>query len=263
MSNLKVSLVMPTHNRPLHTPMAIRSFCQQVYPNLELIIVDDGATPIVYPADARIKHLKLENRTPTGTKRNFGAEIATGEIIASLDDDDWSNPHRIQDQVQRLLKTGKAVTGYNTTISYEESTGLFYTQRGGPPYFASGTSQCYWKSWWKTNPFPDATVGEDWAFSRTARLADQLAIAQPGKMMVVRKHDNNTDVYPMSRYPRLDPSEISFEFFRALQNTQDPNYLTEPHVCTPECQADFQRQLNAPLEDAGYCVHFLPPAITK
>lgn len=251
-----VSLVMPTFNRQMYAITAIRCFTQQTYAPVELIIVDDsteGQLPI--PADGRIRYIRLDKKTPTGTKRNIGANAAEGEIIANLDDDDWSHPFRIQDEVQRLFKTHKAVTGYNASILYDENTRQLYKIPGGPPYFASGSSQCYWKSWWKEHPYPDCSFGEDSVFSRTARLADQLAIAEPGKMLVVRRHKNNTsDVY-MPKLPKLPDSVVSEEFFQAIKNPE-PNlgYMWESPlvVCVEEAVAQF----DSPVVD--YCVEYLP-----
>jgi glycosyltransferase involved in cell wall biosynthesis len=267
MSHPKVSLVMPTWNRSKYVPTAIRCFMQQTYPSvIELIIVDDGTERLSYPADDRIRHIHLDERTPTGTKRNIGAEAATGDIIASLDDDDFSSPHRLQDQVQRLMKTGKSVTGYNASIIYEEATGQLYKIPGGPPYFASGSSQCYWKSYWRNHPYPDVSFGEDSVFSRTARLADELAIAEPGKMLVVRQHANNTAPVYLQKLPRLTAVDVSPEFFKAISNArQTPQltleYMYQPHECSDECRADAERQFNAPVVD--YKVDSLPEVETR
>lgn len=248
--------MMPTYNRGKYVPMAIRCFTQQSYPNMELIIVDDGTETLSIPADGRIQYIKLLNRTTTGEKRNIGARRASGQIIANWDDDDWSHPHRIADEVGRLLQTGKRVTGYNASIIYEEATGEFFKIQGGPPYFASGSSQCYWRTWWEQHPYPNCSFGEDSVFARTARLADQMAIAEPGQMMVIRRHSTNTsDVY-IPNLKRVDPADISPEFFHAIPVEQTLNYMWEPHLCNEACRAVAIKQHNAPVVD--YHVNNLP-----
>lgn len=243
-----VSMVMPTFNRSKYVPMAIRCFTQQEYPHVELIIVDDGNETICIPADGRIRYIKLDKRETTGTKRNIGADAANGDVIASLDDDDWSSPHRIQDEVRRLIKTGKAVTGYNRSVMFEEATGKFFKTAGGPPYFASGSSQCYWKSWWRDHQFPDITMGEDTEFSRTARLADQLAIADPGRMLVVRRHARNTYEMNLERQPEVSPTTICPEFFIALGGLAPTlNYMWQPHVCNNACLTNATHQFSEPV----------------
>src|SRR5207249_9398199 len=41
-----VTCIMPTHNRRRFVPQAVRCFLRQDYPNLELLIVDDGSDQI-------------------------------------------------------------------------------------------------------------------------------------------------------------------------------------------------------------------------
>jgi glycosyltransferase involved in cell wall biosynthesis len=61
---------------------------------------------------ARYIHFGIKHSI--GAKRNLGCEAARGEIIAHWDDDDYSAPGRLEDQVRRILTSGKAVTGYNS-----------------------------------------------------------------------------------------------------------------------------------------------------
>lgn len=252
---MKVSLVCPTFNRARFLPAAIRCFLQQTHADKELIIVDDGNEPLPpLPAGAPIHHIKLTHRTPTGTKRNYGAEAAKGSIIASLDDDDWSSAHRIEDEVRRLLATGKAVTGYNAVVIWDEATGLFYKNPGGPPYFAAGTSQCYLKEWWRQHPFPPVSYGEDSVFSRTARLADQLATVDSGKMLVVRKHAGNIDPIYLHHMRRLNDAEIPWEFLAALGGA-------ETHICSDGCQGEAERQFRKLV--VSYHTDFIPEIKTR
>jgi len=251
-ANLLVSMVMPTYNRARFVPIAIRCFLQQTYPNKELIIVDDGAEALSIPDDSRIRYIQRDIRMTTGMKRNLGAEAAKGDIIASLDDDDFSASYRLEDQVQRLLKAGKAVTGYNSTVVYDEATGLFYKNMGGPPYFASGTSQCYMKAWWDLHPFPDCSYGEDSVFSRTARLANELAIADVGKTMVARKHAGNTDHVYVQRFRKLSSNDISLEFFATMNN-----------LFLPALRTESEAQFNSEIIDRDYRVASLPEIQTR
>lgn len=261
---MKISCVMPTYNRARYVPIAIRCFLQQTYENRELIIVDDGDQEIPITSDPRIVYMKLNQRMPTGTKRNMGAENAEGEIIASWDDDDWSSAHRLEDQIQRLLKTRKAVTGYNVTIVYDEATGGLYRNCGGPPYFASGTSQMYLKSWWAKNPYPDVSYGEDSVFARAARLADELSIADPGKMLIARKHPANTDYVNLNRLQKLPAGYAPDEFYHMMRMAAPTSeYMRAAHNCDPGCAADVRRQAESPIVDAEYKVKWLPEVQTR
>jgi glycosyltransferase involved in cell wall biosynthesis len=228
--------------------MAVRCFEQQTYKNLELIIVDDGDEQIQLPPDSRIRYIHLDARATVGAKRNIGARAARGEIIAALDDDDWSSPHRIENQVERLAQSGKAVTGYNETIRYDEDTQRLYISAAAYPYHASGTSQCYLKSWWEKNPFPNISCGEDMEFSHVAIMSQQLTTEPLGGMIVARKHSTNTSLVTLQHLKEISKDasrEISPEFFKALQVSSTIEYMTERHDCCPICLqiADAQRSV--------------------
>ena len=150
------------------------------------------------------------------------------------------------------------MTGYCATVRFDEASRVLYTGSNCPPYFVSGTSQCYLKSWWDQHPFPDVSRGEDSVFSRTARLADELAAAAPGKMMVIRTHSGNTEAINLARYKRLLPTDISEEFFQAHDaKVKDLAYTTEPHVCSFQCQLDMIQQSHADVGQ-GYRITSWP-----
>jgi len=109
-----VSCVMVTANRPKFVPQAVRLFQQQDYPNLELLVVDDGADPVdhVLPAnEQRIHYVRLTSRHSIGEKRNIGCQLAQGEIIATWDDDDWYAPERISRQIQPIVTNESDISG--------------------------------------------------------------------------------------------------------------------------------------------------------
>ena len=96
--SLLISCVMPTKNRARFVPTAIRCFLRQTHPAKELLIVDDGTESILHliPDDSRIRYIRTRENTPTGTKRNLGAALSSGDLIANWDDDDFSHPHRLE-----------------------------------------------------------------------------------------------------------------------------------------------------------------------
>jgi hypothetical protein len=91
---------------------------------------------------------------------------ARGEIIAHWDDDDWSYPGRLTEQIELLR--GNLVTGYRTIHFYDERTGDAHEYQGTPNY-AVGTSLCYWKSYWQEHKFQGFSCGEDNDFVQRAR----------------------------------------------------------------------------------------------
>jgi len=108
----KVSVVIPTFNRPELLSRAIRSVLAQTYQDFEIIVVDDGdkesAGAVVSSFEKQnIRYIK--NNPPKqggGATRNRGIEEADGEYVAFLDDDDEWMPTKLEKQVFALDSSG-------------------------------------------------------------------------------------------------------------------------------------------------------------
>jgi mannosyltransferase OCH1-like enzyme/UDP:flavonoid glycosyltransferase YjiC (YdhE family)/glycosyltransferase involved in cell wall biosynthesis len=95
---------------------AVRCFLNQTYPNKELVIIDDGEEDALeYWIEAQcpealdeeqiaLVRLPPENKT-LGELRNIAIEWATGEYIAQWDDDDLSDPLRLEIQMAVIHAT--------------------------------------------------------------------------------------------------------------------------------------------------------------
>jgi mannosyltransferase OCH1-like enzyme len=101
----KISCLMVTKNRTEMAKQGIHCFCQQTYSNRELVIIDDSPDDsleqfVKQLADPQINyvHLPNENRS-LGELRNQAVTYATGSYIAQWDDDDLSDPLRLEVQM--------------------------------------------------------------------------------------------------------------------------------------------------------------------
>ncbi len=112
-----------------------------------------------------------------------------GEIIAHWDDDDYSAPGRLTDQVERLIDSGLSVTAYR---SMKFTDGHDFRLYLGTPLYALGTSLCYRKDWWSANRFRSLQIAEDFWFADAARGARQLTSVDGGELMYATVHPSNT-----------------------------------------------------------------------
>jgi GT2 family glycosyltransferase len=98
-----VSVILPTYNRAWVLKEAIDSILFQDYPNIELIIVDDGSTDktpeLLASYGDRITVLTQENRGVSAA-RNAGIKKSGGELIALLDSDDTWAQGKVSCQVE-------------------------------------------------------------------------------------------------------------------------------------------------------------------
>lgn len=100
----RVSVVIPTHNRPHLLPRAINS-AQSAGTLIEVIVVDDASTDetaVVCQKIEGIKYVRLERNQGTAGARNIGVLASTAEYIAFLDDDDLRLPNSLDLQLDAL-----------------------------------------------------------------------------------------------------------------------------------------------------------------
>ena len=179
----RVSCIMPTHDRRRFVPDAIHYFLRQDYDDAELIIVDDGASPVgdVVPPDPRIRYVRLDARRPIGAKRNLACEIASGDLIAHWDDDDWYATDRLRRQVDDLDRSRSSLCGLSTVLYYDPRSGeawRYEYPRAQRPWL-SGNSLMYRRSFWATHRFAEIDVGEDSRFVWSAHPQEVVALSDP------------------------------------------------------------------------------------
>lgn len=90
-----LSVIVPVYNVEAYVARCVESILNQTYKNLEVILVDDGATDAsgaicdTFAAqDPRVRVIHKENGG-LSSARNAGLETATGEYITFVDSDDW------------------------------------------------------------------------------------------------------------------------------------------------------------------------------
>ena len=111
----KISVIIPTFNRFKSLLRSIQSVKTQTYDNIEIIVVNDCSTEQDYYSydfkDVQIIHLKENSKQKFGFacaggyQRNIGIDIASGDYISFLDDDDIWFPNKLELQINAMLKT--------------------------------------------------------------------------------------------------------------------------------------------------------------
>lgn len=109
-SQPKVSVVIPCYNRELFIRDTVNSVLVQTYPNIEVIVVDDGCTDnsrtVLESFGDKIRILEHQGRVNKGQSAaiNLGLSSATGEFVAILDSDDLFLPEKLERQVKFLME---------------------------------------------------------------------------------------------------------------------------------------------------------------
>lgn len=143
-----VSVVMLTYQRPRRLWQALESIGKQTYPQVEVVVVNNGGVPV----DAVIERYEQEFQRPIqyvtlrtpqylGVASNVGAATAHGEVLALLGDDDRYRPRHLERLMQTLAQKPQAVVAYDEALlmledstSADEDPHVVATCRLGLPY---------------------------------------------------------------------------------------------------------------------------------
>ena len=108
-----VSVIIPTYHGDKYLERAICSVLNQVYKNIELIVVDDNGVNTEYHKKTKKIIEKYQNKIlyivhylnkKGAAARNSGLKACRGEFICFLDDDDLMLPERISKCVELLMQ---------------------------------------------------------------------------------------------------------------------------------------------------------------
>lgn len=110
--NSKLSIIVPVYNGEKHIKNTVQSIVRSSYPNLELLLIDDGSTDAslalcrkIAALDPRIKVYHKENSGIADT-RNYGIAHATGDYIGFCDQDDEVSEKMYQEMLTRMIADG-------------------------------------------------------------------------------------------------------------------------------------------------------------
>lgn len=122
-----ISVIIPVYNVELYLKRCVSSVLAQTHDNVEIILIDDGATDNsgkicdeLATIDARIRVIHQENMGLSGA-RNTGLKYISGDYVFFLDSDDWIAP----DCLEYLMTMSKdydadiVVGGIERTAQYQ------------------------------------------------------------------------------------------------------------------------------------------------
>ena len=194
-----VSVIIPVLDGERFIKEAVANVFSQLYPALELIVIDDGSTDrtaeIIAQLPCDIRYLKQDNGGPASA-RNRGIRDASGDLIAFLDVDDLWPEGTLRVLVDELSREPKAdvVHGYAQVMCRNPETGT-YEYIGNPkeafPYYVG--AGVYRKSVFATVGLFDTTLmfseDSDW-FTRAREFGVRIKRIEDVTLLV-RRHGRN------------------------------------------------------------------------
>ena len=127
-STEKVSVIVPAYNRSQLLSRALASLGRQSYPNLEIIVVDDGSKEDIeaivdQTGDDRIGYFRHQLNRGVSAARNTGIKASTGHFISFLDSDDEWLPTKVERQVAALAEDPRSKVCYCFTEVFSDVEG--------------------------------------------------------------------------------------------------------------------------------------------
>ena len=114
---LLISVIVPVYNGEAYLEACIESIKKQTYPNLEIIIVNDGSTDGTAGLCAKLQdayenvHIITTQDEGVSAARNAGIEAAKGDFLTFVDADDRLRPQMIKTLYDCIISTDSDIAG--------------------------------------------------------------------------------------------------------------------------------------------------------
>ena len=200
-----VSVVTPTFNRDHLFDIAVFNWKNFIYPadKMEWIILDDSSRDSIKKLkkklprdDSRIKYYTCKKINTIGKKRNKANELATGEIIVHMDDDDYYPPDSIINRVRALLTYSKQCVGCSGINCINLLDNTCFKTNGGlkdNTIIAGEASFCYYKKFWQDQRYDEDVMGEECKAFLENRTNDYIDLHSAFVMVAITHSKNMSD----------------------------------------------------------------------
>ncbi len=118
----KISVIIPTYNRPHLLRRAIESVLNQTFDDFEVLIIDGARSKetkdiVESYGDGRLRYIPQRGKG-IANARNLGVKRARGEFIAFLDDDDRWKENKLEIQLKTFEKLSDKYCLIYTAFNY-------------------------------------------------------------------------------------------------------------------------------------------------
>jgi glycosyltransferase involved in cell wall biosynthesis len=128
-----ISVIIPCYNLDKYLKKCLNSVLTQTHENLEIIAIDDGSTdstPEILSKyatlDKRIVNIRQSN-IGAGEASNVGIELAKGDYITFVDNDDWIEPKMYEKLFTALSSNDADMAVCNFNLVFNDHTDYCYS----------------------------------------------------------------------------------------------------------------------------------------
>lgn len=133
-----LSIILPVYNVAPFLKKCIDSLLAQTYPNIELIIINDGSTdasPAIcdeYQDQPQVTLIHQDNHGLAYCHR-YGLELAHGELITFMDSDDWVDPTMYAELIKAMQDADAEIGACGRYLVTEQDEQVIGTEFTGDP----------------------------------------------------------------------------------------------------------------------------------
>ena len=205
---MKISVIIPVYNSSAYIEQCLQSVAAQTLRDIEVLLIDncgtDGSMAIAEAFVGKSERKDISYRiaaTPTNNgpaaARNLGLQLAQGEYVAFLDDDDWVEPEMYETlynnaqgadmsccAIQQDFADGRAPRVLENPVFPKSELTISARKRLLTRFAAHFTAYIYRREMIASHGivFPDSRSAEDSSFL-TCCLLSATRVAQTNKAM--------------------------------------------------------------------------------
>jgi glycosyltransferase involved in cell wall biosynthesis len=212
-----ISVVIPCFNDAKYIEQSVLSALNQTYPNIEVIVVDDGSNIETKAAlrkiEPKVTKLITQENQGQSTARNVGIREAKGDYILTLDSDDYFDSTFCEKGMELFLrKKDVKIVSCHTKLLFEDGTSTIFKTLGGNiesflcKNCALGSSMFKKEDWSVCGGYDETMRSgyEDWEFFiRLLKNGGNAAIIQEPLYYYRKRSNTTTDKADKLKYELL------------------------------------------------------------
>lgn len=259
----RISVVVPIYRIDKYIGLCIESLINQIYKNLEIILVDDGSPDrcpeicdLYAKKDNRIKVIHKANGGLVSARKS-GLQAATGRYVGYVDGDDWvgagfyeSLYHHITASNADIACAGFRRDLFTSTASFTDNlqSGLYEGERlvdlrkrmlSDGDFFRLGVSTYVWNKLFKRELLMKAQM----SVTDSISIGEDGAVTYPAIMKAERIILTDNTAY---HYRQREDSmlKLTTSFDKDAEKLQSLHKYLSEYAKTVEELYDFQRQVD-------------------
>lgn len=164
---------------------------------MEWVVLDDGTDSVEdivtpYKSQIEIQYIRIPEKMNIGAKRNRIHAAARGDILVTMDDDDYYPPERVAHAVHSLVNQKRAeLAGSSRNHLYFTDDRTIWGVGPYAPNHATFGTMAYTRKYALEHPCDETKLNaEEMEFTR--QYTEPLIQLNPMKVMLVLCHSENT-----------------------------------------------------------------------